>query len=332
MGRLAEFQGKYIPELYAFFKYEKFDCLVTQLITGTPISESPHAKLPELFLQYAKILNEIHTKTGMIHSKFYNILGVIHCDIKPDHLIITANGLVILDFDLAYLPPNDIKSSGFYHYLQYPNVYHLGEYRGSPRYSSINVHLGLAPSPSWDYESLYYSFLSLCKPLPWSGASNSDPQIRFINKLSFVLTERHHLYNLVVESQRKDSFYFLELFNILVTEYVTPATHRGAYNKTSIQEHKTHVAPSVKVLTGFSSFTNDSSLLKAFSFKNDDISATYIERRPEQAIKTSASLFNAEQTSNNKTSIEQQVRNIIGQLLVTHIQEYDLVVTSSTIT
>jgi hypothetical protein len=74
---------------------------------------------------------------------------------------------VLIDFDLAYDNSQLKKPKHWHQYLLYPNDYHCGEFRGSPRYASINAHLGLTPSPAWDFESLFYSLSSLRMMLPW---------------------------------------------------------------------------------------------------------------------------------------------------------------------
>ena len=61
------------------------------------------------------------------------------------------------------------KAKLLYH-INAPNEIYTGIYKGTPRYSSINAHLGLVASPNWDFESLCYMWAFLNNiQLPWSS-------------------------------------------------------------------------------------------------------------------------------------------------------------------
>lgn len=133
--------------------------------------------------------------------------------------MIRNNEPVLIDFDLAYDSLQTKTSHPWHQYLLYPNEYQCGEFRGSPRYASINAHLGLTPSPSWDYESLFYTLASLHTVLPWSSVSDPD---RFVKKIEYIMESKKKIpgiYHLVVDSQRQKPEYFMQLFFQLLEIY-----------------------------------------------------------------------------------------------------------------
>lgn len=92
-----------------------------------------------------------------VHNRF-----IIHRDIKPENFLIQNKKLHLIDFGLAkrYL---DEQNN---HIPRLENK----EFRGTLRYASTNMHLGVENSRRDDLESLAYVLIYLAKgKLPWQG-------------------------------------------------------------------------------------------------------------------------------------------------------------------
>jgi len=96
------------------------------------------------------------------HTKHF-----IHRDVKPDNFLMglgrKANQVNVIDFGLAkrYRDP---KSQQHIPYRENKNL------TGTPRYASINTHLGIEQSRRDDLEALGYILVYFCKGLlPWQG-------------------------------------------------------------------------------------------------------------------------------------------------------------------
>jgi len=127
--------------------------------------------LEDLFVQYKNrfslktvlmIADQALLRVEYIHSKSF-----IHRDIKPDNFLIgrgrLANVVYIIDFGLTK-PYQNVKTHLHIMYRERKNL------TGTPRYASINNHLGIEQSRRDDMESLGYMFLYfLIGRLPWQG-------------------------------------------------------------------------------------------------------------------------------------------------------------------
>jgi serine/threonine protein kinase len=154
-----------IPEVYKYIPDYKlshgtFNILVMQLLG--PSLEDLFQRCKQKFslkttLQLAIQLTETIEK---IHSASF-----IHRDLKPDNFLFDykTKKVYIVDFGLAkrYRDP---KTHLHIPYRENKSL------TGTPRYASINMHLGIQPSRRDDLESLDYILLYFLRgALPWQG-------------------------------------------------------------------------------------------------------------------------------------------------------------------
>lgn len=109
---------------------------------------------------------------GTIHKQ-----GLVHRDIKPDNLMVTADGeVVIIDFGMTTWANESIK-----------------HWTGTRVYTAVAGHDAHASkkesllSPHADLESLLYAAASLIRPLPWHDVKQHTPtraaKVQFLAEL-----------------------------------------------------------------------------------------------------------------------------------------------------
>lgn len=88
--------------------------------------------------------------------------GVIHRDMKPDNIMINADGaLIILDFGLAAIIRDDTHT-------HFPARIDCTEFTGTPAYASIYAHSGISASRRDDLIAIGYIWIALTEgALPW---------------------------------------------------------------------------------------------------------------------------------------------------------------------
>lgn len=109
-----------------------------------------------------------------VHSNSY-----LHRDIKPDNFLMGQQNkshiVYLIDFGLA----KRYKDNKNIH-IPYKDDKHLA---GTPRYASINAHLGIEQSRRDDLESLGYVFMYFLRgSLPWQGLKGRTKQEKY-NKI-----------------------------------------------------------------------------------------------------------------------------------------------------
>jgi len=163
---------RHIPDVLNFCTSRKYHFLHLELLGKS---------LDDVFKEYEKkfdIGSALKLGIDMIYiMKEIHRSGIIHRDIKPANFMMgkkDTDTLYIMDFGLSRRFMKDgvhIKHSTGNHPM------------GTPRYISINVHLGFEPSRRDDMESIGYLlvyFLSGC--LPWQGLK-TDNKTKQIDKI-----------------------------------------------------------------------------------------------------------------------------------------------------
>eukprot|EP01124_Arcella_intermedia_P012809 TRINITY_DN1918_c0_g1_i1.p1 TRINITY_DN1918_c0_g1~~TRINITY_DN1918_c0_g1_i1.p1 ORF type:complete len:302 (-),score=38.88 TRINITY_DN1918_c0_g1_i1:144-1049(-) len=141
----TEYLGTMWRAIVTGMKYKHFD-LIPDVVgdkTLEDFSFGDRLVLEDVANQAIDILEAIHKR------------GVIHKDIKPSHLVFFQNSLYLIDFGAAGPPgPSDLVTW---------------------RFASILGHFkGLDLDEKSDFESLWFSFLSLHGKLPWDGVDQGN--------------------------------------------------------------------------------------------------------------------------------------------------------------
>jgi serine/threonine protein kinase len=140
--------------------------------------------------------NNIDPKLIFEYLHAVNSTGIIHCDLKPEHVLVNihnSNDIKIIDWNLAHLSPMYSDNSTANEAV--PN-----RFIGSLDYSAISIHLGYFPTPLTDLESLLYIIIQL----------SSNTQL--VCQLTWLSNEDQHLANDITQFSRDDLMRALDLF------------------------------------------------------------------------------------------------------------------------
>jgi serine/threonine protein kinase len=154
-----------IPKVYWYGEYKKYKIMVMDLL-GPSLD-----KFYKVFNKQFSIDTAVNLGYQMINRiEHVHKMGYVHRDIKPNNFLlgkfnrICSDDLVyIIDFGLSkdYLCPETGK-----HYEFSDNK----RFVGTPRYASLNTHLGFKQSRRDDVESIIYVLIYFIKgELPWQG-------------------------------------------------------------------------------------------------------------------------------------------------------------------
>ena len=161
-----EIQG--IPKFYGFGDKEDYYYLIQEFL-GPNLSQlmnycgKKKFTLGTICLLAMQMLNRIE----YMHKRHY-----LHRDIKPENFCIgneeNTNTLYLIDFGLA----KRFKDNKTNQHIPYREK---RQFVGTPRYASINDHLGLELSRRDDLISIGYNLIYLLKGgLPWQGIKGKD--------------------------------------------------------------------------------------------------------------------------------------------------------------
>jgi len=149
-----------VPKVYKYYETSKENIMTMELLGKTLddiFEESDHK------VDLGTVMKLAITIIG--HLENIHRTGVIHRDIKPNNFMFgtgeNKNNLYIMDFGLSKLWYNNKK------HIEYKEGRQM---IGTPRYASINIHMGIEPSRRDDMESVGYMLIYLAKgTLPWKG-------------------------------------------------------------------------------------------------------------------------------------------------------------------
>lgn len=166
-----------VPELFWFSRNEivcgkrKNVLIISKL--GKSLEEVMQSR-PDKKMRMADVLRIGEKATRVlasIHSK-----GIVHRDIKPENFLLgpdndVSGPLYLVDYGLSKRIIREGK-----HVERKTGK----DMTGTPRYASVNNHLGIEQSRGDDLTSLMFSLVYLAKGnLPWQGKRISDPQKRY---------------------------------------------------------------------------------------------------------------------------------------------------------
>eukprot|EP01129_Flabellula_baltica_P007154 TRINITY_DN274_c0_g2_i2.p1 TRINITY_DN274_c0_g2~~TRINITY_DN274_c0_g2_i2.p1 ORF type:complete len:618 (-),score=118.92 TRINITY_DN274_c0_g2_i2:222-1814(-) len=134
-----------------------------------------------IFLEVAKILNRVHDRK------------VVHCDVKPEHIIISPDGVFLIDFGSSY------------------NIGEEWSHRATMLYASTHVLYGGTAEFQDDYISLFYSFYHTTSgKLPWETVKLNPKDLNM--EYRWAQEEGH-------EMLKKEFVSFIENANIKTNDY-----------------------------------------------------------------------------------------------------------------
>ena len=180
-----------VPEMYYYGLIDKY-YIVVMKYCQLPLSEfvakyDNNIKIVEnMFNQCIELIREFHENM------------VIHCDIKPDNIMVSDNKLYFIDFGLSqfYLEDDNTQTE------------RNTQINGTPKYASPFIHQGFNYLPKDDIISLCYVFYELYTPLPWDSRG-------FVNDIQHEKNKEICLSKIRCVNENNNDPYLTHIINIL---------------------------------------------------------------------------------------------------------------------
>ncbi|KAI8340040.1 kinase-like domain-containing protein [Chlamydoabsidia padenii] len=154
--------GAGIPSIRWFSKEISYNVLAMDLLGPSLEDLFNYCKRRFTLKTVLLLAEQMLARVEYVHTK-----GFIHRDLKPDNFLMgtgrRGNQVYTIDFGLAKRF-RDPKTMAHIPYREQKNL------TGTPRYASINTHLGIEQSRRDDLESLGYILIYFSRgQLPWQG-------------------------------------------------------------------------------------------------------------------------------------------------------------------
>tara|TARA_B110000285_G_scaffold231086_1_gene298940 strand:+ start:2392 stop:3183 length:792 start_codon:yes stop_codon:yes gene_type:complete len=180
-----------VPDIYYYGLIDKYYIVVMKYCELTlsefVVNYDNNVNIMEnMFIQCIELLHEFHENM------------VIHCDIKPDNIMVSDNRLYIIDFGLSqfYIEDDDKATD------------RKTQINGTPRYVSPFIHQGFDYLPKDDIISLCYVFYELYTPLPWDSRG-------FVNDIQHEKNKELCLSKIRCIQTKTDVPFLIRIINIL---------------------------------------------------------------------------------------------------------------------
>jgi len=163
--------------------------------------------------EFEYIAQQLITNIQLIHDK-----NIIHCDIKPDNIIISPSTKRVWFIDFGFA--TSYKHSNNLHC----EPYQLTSVIGSLNYISLNIHEMCSPSRRDDMESIVYVLLYLVSgTLPWINAEDISHIVHLKKSLinDSWFSQFPDICNMLIHCRQlkyKDSPDYVYLYNEIETE------------------------------------------------------------------------------------------------------------------
>ena len=179
---------KQIPSIYWYGIHENNPCLIITLYECSLLDYMKHRKITVekmniLMLKILDIIEHIH--------RFF----VLHRDIKPANCMIKDGDIFLIDFGLSTFYMNENGE-------HYPNKQN-NTIIGTPKFVSINIHMGHQYSRRDDLISLGYMYVyMILGDATWFSDIYKDNNMDDINETSKKLIEIDHPMNILLKHNK----------------------------------------------------------------------------------------------------------------------------------